>query len=122
GEDPFGRVGVMSTAGRMDMMVAAIKSVIHRIDPTFQLNRNRSVTLFWNHNFFLELAIFGPPAIGHRKLAGRQHNGSTVRPIDLLLKEEIGGEPLGLQWIHPACLVAKRKSPHGRRAVEVSDR
>ena len=106
GEHALGRVGVVGAAGRVDVVVAAVAAVVRRVDPALELDLDRRVALAGTVTFFAMQPVLRPAAVGHRQLARRQQHGAAVGAVDLLLEEEVGGEPLGLR--------RDRRGPAGR--------
>ena len=45
GEDALGRVRVVGAAGGVDVVVAAVEAVVHRVDPALELDGDRRLAL-----------------------------------------------------------------------------
>ena len=112
----------MSTAGGVDVVVAAVEAVVLRVDPALELDGDLRRRPFRGiADLLRDHAIFRAAAIDHRQLAGRQKHDAAAVPINLILEEEIGSEPFRLGGIDAARLVLERESARGRRAVEIDD-
>src|SRR5688572_10209893 len=112
----FGRVGVMSAAGGVDVMIARPPARLGRIDPALKVDLHRLWALADG-----DLAscdhIFRPAGHLHVEFTGRQGHLLAVVAIDLRMEKEIGREPLGLRWINPSLLVANGQG--GRRGLAI---
>ena len=118
----LGGVGVVGAAGRVDVVVAAVPAVIHRVDPAFELDGELRVPFSGTVICLADELVFRPPAIIHGQFARRQQHRAAVGPVDLLLEEEIRGQPLGLRRIDVAGLVLEGEAADRRFAVEVMRR
>src|SRR5205823_4333386 len=90
GKDALGWIGVMGTAGGVNMVVAAVEAKVIGVDPALQLDADVGVALFRNGDRALKLPVLGPSAIAHRELAWWQQDRAAVMAVDLLLKEKVG--------------------------------
>src|SRR5206468_1037837 len=109
GRHPLGRTRVMGATRSVDVMVAAVESVVHRMNPPLELHFEFRHSARWNRNVASKLPIFRTAIVLHREAAWRQHNSVTIAPINLRLKIKIRGEPLGLRREHMTSLVAKNQ-------------
>src|SRR5262245_4215369 len=70
-ENAFGRIGVMRTARGVNVVIAAVEAILHRVDPAFELDGNGRVALLGDRDTSFALTILGAAAIRHRQLARR---------------------------------------------------
>src|ERR1019366_6149622 len=59
-EDSLRRICVVGTAGRVNVMIAAVEAVVPWVDPTLQLDRNRGLAFFGNLDLLFDQAILRP--------------------------------------------------------------
>src|SRR5439155_14997044 len=118
---PLSGTCVMRAARSVDVVVAAVKSVVYRTDPALELHLYLRGRARWDGNPAPKLPILRAAAVLHGQSTGRQQDHVTVAPVNLRLKIEIRGEPLGLRWKHMPRLVAKNETCRGGLAVEVLD-
>ena len=71
--------------------------------------------------FCVDQLVLRAAAVSHGQLARRQQHRAAVVAVDLLLEEEVRGQPLGLRRIDVAELVREREAAGRRLAVEVVD-
>jgi hypothetical protein len=118
-QHPLGRGRVVGTAGGVDVVVAAEPPGVGRGDPPLQLDgdlvRPGGRDLFLPHH----QPVLGAAAVHHRELARRQEDRVPVGPVDLLLEEQVRGEPLRLRREDVAGGVGEREPADGRLAVDV---
>ena len=65
--------------------------------------------------------VLGPTTVLHVVLTGRQQDRLTAVAVDLVVKEEVGLEPTGLQGINATTSVAKYERGRRRLAVMVDE-
>src|SRR5262249_35815575 len=94
--DSLCRARVMSATGGMNMVIAAVESEFHRIDPALELHADGRLTLCWNDDRPLQHAVLGPATCLQRKPAGREENAPAITTINVRLKEKVGRQPAGL--------------------------
>src|SRR5262249_44110131 len=99
GKDALGGVGVMGAAGGVNVMVAGVEAVVRGIDPAFELHLDLGRALVRDEDLARLLPILGASAKSHGELPRRQEHSAAVGAVDLLLKEEVRCQALGLRRI-----------------------
>ena len=117
----LGRIRVVRATGPVNVMVAAVKTVGHRIDPAFQLHRDLRGRARWNGNLAPKAPIFRAAVIVHCEATGRQQNHAAVAPVNLRLKIKIRREPFCLRRKHVSGLVAKNETRRSGLRVVVQN-
>jgi len=101
-ENAFGRVGIMSAACGVDMMISAVEAVVLRFDPALQLDADHRLPFVGNLDPLFDHAILRTATVGHRQFARRQQHNAAAMAIDLVLEEKIGSETFCLRGINSA--------------------
>src|SRR5260370_31299104 len=89
-----------------------------RIDPSLQLHRELH-RLPTNSSRADLLAILRTSRHLYGIGAFREHQPFAAMPVPLLLKEEIGSQPLGLRRVHPPTFILYQKPRGGGSAVTI---
>src|SRR5947209_8262896 len=103
----FGRAGVMTAAGGVDVVVATVKTPIGRVDPALQVGREFGVPTGGYVKRLADLPILRAAAILDHHVARRQKHGAAVGSVDLRLEKQVRRQPLGLRRVDMAGRVAK---------------
>jgi len=109
----------------VDVVVAAVEAVGHRVDPADQLDLDPRLALGGDDHLAFDLPVLGAAAKDHGELARCQEHRATVGAVDLLLEEEIGRQPAGLGRVNVFLLVldgVEGEAADGRLAVEGTSR
>jgi hypothetical protein len=119
--DPLGGAGVVGAAGGVDVVVAADEAKGPRVDPALERNGQAGLAVVGDRDPLPDRLVLRPPAREHRQVAGGEQDDPAVAPVDLLLEEEIGGEPLGLGRVDVVRPVEEGEPGRRRGPVGVSD-
>src|SRR5437870_3150831 len=122
GKDTFGRIGVVGAAGGVDVVIAAVVAIITGVDPALELNADMGVALLRDGDRTLQLTVFGSSTKRHGELARRQQDRAAIVAVNLLLKEKVGCQTLGLRRVNVIRLIAEREASRRRFAIDVGDR
>ena len=114
-------IGVVRAAGPMDVMITREEAVLLRIDPTRELDGNGRKLRWLDRYLALENTVFRSAAGLHGEGARREEDGLAVVPVDVLLKEEVRREALGLGWVDAALGVLELKARDGWGTIGVAN-
>ena len=123
GSNALCRVGVVGTAGGVDVVVAAEEAVGatgRSIAPVADVERSPRPGRGRSARGSAE-PVLGASAVSHADTARRQEHGAAVGAVDLPLEEQVGGDPLGLRRMDSPRAVDEGEVRDGRRAVVVAD-
>ncbi len=93
GQHPFGRVLVVGTAGRVNVVIPGIPPVARGVDPASQPEQQLHGAV---HGQAARLGeILGPPGHRHIEGSGRKLERRAVTAVDLRLEIEVRRQALG---------------------------
>src|SRR5262249_19677889 len=104
-----------------NVVVAAVKTKGRRVDPPLELQIEQILSRGWNLDLARHHSILWPAAVLHGELARRQSDGLAASAIDVRLKEQVGGDALGLRRMDVSLSVTQQQFGDCRSPIFIRD-
>src|SRR5579885_2075900 len=112
----------MRTAGRVNVMIAAVEPVGRGVDPPLQLHADLDLAPGRDGEGPFEQPVFWTAAVVHGELARRQKDDVAIVAVDLLLEEEVRRQAPRLLRMDVPGPVAEGEPADRRCAIVIADR